>query len=70
MNFVCLQLIDELVSYDKPARGSYMQLWRLSETRFEYNFYSSTGFGIDANSTFKVSPAIRFYYIFPMFATQ
>ncbi|KAL4235441.1 endopeptidase inhibitor [Mactra antiquata] len=46
-------LIDELVSYDEPSRGSYKQLWRLSDTEYEYKFYSSTGYGIDANSTFR-----------------
>ena len=48
------QLIDELVSYDEPAKGSYKQLWRLSDTEYEYKFYASTGYGIDANSTFRV----------------
>ncbi|XP_060595854.1 CD109 antigen-like [Ruditapes philippinarum] len=46
-------LIDELVSYDEPAKGSYKQLWRLSDTEYEYKFYASTGYGIDANSTFR-----------------
>jgi len=50
----CKQLIDELVSYDEPAKGAYRQLWRRSDSEYEYKFYASTGYGIDANSTFKV----------------
>lgn len=48
-------LIDELITYDEPAKGSYRQLWRLSDTEYEYKFYSSTGYGIDANSTFRAA---------------
>lgn len=53
-------LIDELVSYDEPARGSYRQLWRVSDTDYEYKFYPSTGYGIDANYTFKHSGLLVF----------
>ncbi|KAK3086321.1 hypothetical protein FSP39_016806 [Pinctada imbricata] len=46
-------LIDELNSYDQPARGPWQHLWRLSETEFKYKFYTASGHGIDANSTFR-----------------
>ena len=49
------QVIDELVTYDTPAKGAYRQLWRVSESEYEYKFFSSTGYGIDANATFMVS---------------
>ena len=49
------QVIDELVTYDLPAKGAYRQLWRVSESEYEYKFFSSSGYGIDANSTFRVS---------------
>lgn len=46
-------VIDELVTYDTPAKGAYRQLWRVSESEYEYKFFSSSGYGIDANSTFR-----------------
>ena len=55
------QVIDELVTYDEPAKGAYRQLWRVSESEYEYKFFSSSGYGIDANSTFRVSVVV---YIF------
>ncbi|KAL3859107.1 hypothetical protein ACJMK2_009340 [Sinanodonta woodiana] len=46
-------LIDELMTYDMPAKGSYRLLWRLSETEYQYKFFTATGYGIDANTTFR-----------------
>lgn len=46
-------LIDELNTYDQPARGSWQHLWRKSETEFEYKFFTATGHGIDTNTTFR-----------------
>lgn len=50
-----LQVIDELLTYDMPANGSYLHKWRINENEYQYKFYSSNGYGIDANRTFWVS---------------
>ena len=49
------QLIDELNSYDGNNRRAWQHLWRLSETEFEYKFFTSTGHGIDTTTTLSVS---------------
>ncbi|XP_069113947.1 CD109 antigen-like [Argopecten irradians] len=48
-------LVDELNSYDEPARGSYQHLWRLSETEYQYKFFLAQGYGIDSFTTFRDS---------------
>ncbi|XP_064599225.1 CD109 antigen-like [Liolophura sinensis] len=45
-------VIDELLTYDMPANGSYLHKWRINENEYQYKFYSSNGYGIDANRTF------------------
>lgn len=49
------RLIDELNSYDGNNRRAWQHLWRLSETEFEYNFFTSTGHGIDTTTTLSQS---------------
>ena len=49
------QLIDELMSYDSASNSSYKQLWRVSDTEFEYNFFHGYDYGVDANTSFSVS---------------
>ena len=63
MNNLTLQLIDELNTYDLPARGAGEQLWRLSETEFEYKYFLSNGFGIDAATTMEVRGTTLFMLI-------
>lgn len=47
------KLIDELLTYDQPANSSYRQLWRVSDTEFEYKFFHGSDYGIDGNTTFQ-----------------
>ncbi|CAL1532738.1 unnamed protein product [Lymnaea stagnalis] len=46
------KLIDELMTYDATTNGSYRQLWRTSDTEYEYVFYNGPDYGIDANTSF------------------
>ncbi|RUS75425.1 hypothetical protein EGW08_016804 [Elysia chlorotica] len=46
------RLIDELMSYDSASNSSYKQLWRVSDTEFEYNFFHGYDYGVDANTSF------------------
>ncbi|XP_052062550.1 CD109 antigen-like [Mytilus californianus] len=49
------RLIDELNSYDGDNRRAWQHLWRLSETEFEYKFFTSTGHGVDTTTTLSQS---------------
>ncbi|XP_048773201.1 CD109 antigen-like [Ostrea edulis] len=45
-------IIDELNTYDS-GRKSWQHLWRMSEVEYQYKFYTASGHGIDANTTFR-----------------
>ena len=59
-----LQLIDELNTYDEPARGPWKHLWRVSETEYKYKFYTASGHGIDTSTTFRVWLGIHSVYMY------
>ncbi|XP_005101040.1 CD109 antigen [Aplysia californica] len=46
------KLIDELMTYDEPANASYRQLWRVSDTEYEYKFFHGYDYGIDGTTSF------------------
>ncbi|GFO11263.1 Cd109 antigen-like isoform x3 [Plakobranchus ocellatus] len=46
------KLIDELMTYDSASNSSYKQLWRVSDTEFEYNFFHGYDYGVDATTSF------------------